>query len=185
MRTVWVRHGESEYNAKNLATGWHDPLLTEKGINQAAKTAKELANRYQSVDSIHCSDLKRAAQTASIIVQLTPWFVDVKIDPRLRERDYGTWSGCDKNQNKLSVGQEQYLAIRRGWKTAPPEGESLEQTSVRVADYLDNIEQSNVPIIFVCHGNTIRAASVIFGKNTPESVVDWEIETGGFVEWEY
>lgn len=185
MKTVWVRHGESEYNAKNLATGWHDPNLTEAGVNQALDTAKKLTNKYTYINSIHSSDLRRAFQTAQIILSYSPWFLDVKTDYRLRERDYGDWSGKDKNENRLSVGDERFLSIRRGWDIAPPNGESLKDTADRVANYLDNIEQSNLPIILVCHGNTIRAASVLFGKNTPESVVDWEIETGGFVEWEY
>lgn len=185
MKTIWVRHGQSEYNFKNLATGWHDPLLTELGISQALQTAHELGTKYQIVDSIHCSDLKRAAQTASLLLQTTPWFVDVKIDPRLRERNYGDWSGKDKDENRQSVGDEQYLAIRRGWDVAPPNGESLQQTCARVADYLDNIPQCNLPIVFVCHGNTIRAASVLFKVNTPETVCDWEIETGSYVEWDY
>lgn len=185
MKTVWVRHGQSEYNAKNLSTGWHDPELTELGVEQAFKTARILAQRYTMIDSIHTSDLRRAAQTANIILKSSPWFVEIEIDSRLRERDYGDWSGKNKDENRLSVGDERFLSIRRGWDIAPPNGESLKDTASRVANYLDNIEQSNLPIIFVCHGNTIRAASVIFGKNTPESVVDWEIETGGFIEWEY
>ena len=104
MRTVWVRHGQSEYNAKNLATGWHDPELTQLGVEQAFKTARILAQRYTMIDSIHTSDLRRAVQTASIILQSSPWFVKTEIDSRLRERDYGDWSGKNKDENRLSVG---------------------------------------------------------------------------------
>jgi 2,3-bisphosphoglycerate-dependent phosphoglycerate mutase len=185
MKTVWIRHGQSEYNAKNLATGWHDPNLTQLGIEQALNTASILGKKYTVIDSIHTSDLRRAAHTANLVLENTPWFVDIQYDSRLRERDYGDWSGKDKDENRKSVGDEQFLAIRRGWDIAPPNGESLKDTCRRVADYLDSIPQADLPIIFVCHGNTIRAASIIFKQNTTESVVNWEIETGGFVEWDY
>ena len=185
MKTIWVRHGESEYNAQNLATGWHDPDLTQLGVQQAFNTARILAQRYTMIDSIHTSDLRRAAHTANIILQNSPWFVELAVDSRLRERDYGEWSGKLKDDNHRSVGEQQFLAIRRGWDSAPPGGESLKETAARVAEYLDNIPESTLPIIFVCHGNTIRAASVIFGINTPETVVDWEIGTGDYREWEF
>lgn len=184
MRTIWVRHGQSEYNEQNLATGWHDPELTKLGIQQALDTAIQLGNRFVHIDSIHTSDLRRAFNTAQVILKTCPWFVDIKVDSKLRERDYGDWAGKNKDQNLADVGEEMFFEMRRGWDMPPPGGESLKDTAMRVADYLDNIEVSNLPQIFVCHGNTIRAASVVLGKNSEQSVRDWEIETGGFVVWD-
>ena len=78
MKTVWVRHGQSEYNAENRSTGWHDPDLTELGIRQAMDTAKEL-KKYQFIAEIHCSDLRRSFYTAKLILDNSPWFKDIKV----------------------------------------------------------------------------------------------------------
>lgn len=174
MKTIWVRHGESEYDAQDLVTGWHDPVLTQTGMEQSLAAAGQLVQRYTLVDSIHTSDLRRAAQTASIILQNSPWFIELEIDNRLRDRDRGEWSGQPSSRTS-----------RETWSSAAPGGESLSDTASRVADYLDDVPQSTLPILFVCHLDTIRAASVVFGINTPDTVMDWKIEMGEFVEWEF
>jgi|TARA_R110000782_G_scaffold37416_3_gene88538 2,3-bisphosphoglycerate-dependent phosphoglycerate mutase len=185
MKTIWVRHGQSEYNAENRSTGWHDPDLTQLGIEQALTTATELVNNYQFIAEIHCSDLRRSYYTAKIILDSTPWFKDIKIDALIRERDYGIWSGRNKEDLFNELGEKEFMNIRRGWNNKPEDGESLKECASRVATFINGLEDSpSLPHIIVCHGNTIRAASVVLGKNTAESVRDWEIETGEFVEWD-
>ena len=183
MKTVWVRHGQSEYNAENRSTGWHDPDLTELGIRQAMDTAKEL-KKYQFIAEIHCSDLRRSFYTAKLILDNNPWFKDIKIDALIRERDYGDWSGRNKDEILEELGQETFMNVRRGWSKPPVNGESLKECAGRVKTFIEELEESELPHIIVCHGNTIRAASVVLGINTAEQVRDWEIETGEFVEWD-
>ena len=184
MKTVWVRHGQSEYNAENRSTGWHDPDLTELGAEQAMQTAKELAKKYVSIASLHCSDLRRSFYTAKIISATTPWFIDISVDALVRERDYGDWSGRNKDELLEELGETEFMNIRRGWAKAPNNGESLKECAGRVKTFIEELEESTLPHIIVCHGNTIRAASVVLGINTAEQVRDWEIETGEFVEWD-
>ena len=184
MKTVWVRHGQSEYNAENRSTGWHDPDLTELGIQQAQETATKLNHKYNFIAEIHCSDLRRSYYTAKIILDTSPWFKDIKIDALIRERDYGDWSGRNKDEILAELGMETFMNVRRGWSKQPDNGESLKECATRVATFIKDLEDSTLPHIIVCHGNTIRAASVVLGINTAESVRDWEIETGEFVEWD-
>lgn len=184
MKTVWVRHGQSEYNAKNLSTGWHDPELTELGVQQALAVAEKLKNKYQVIASVHCSDLRRSFYTARIIMSTCPWFDDIKVDSLLRERDYGDWSGKNKDEICAELGDHSFMNVRRGWNRAPENGESLKDCAARVGAFIKTLEETNLPHLIVCHGNTIRAASVILEKNTAESVRDWEIGTGEFIEWD-
>lgn len=182
---IWVRHGQSTYNELNLSTGWADPSLTSKGQNQALNLALELSYKYPFVGNIYTSDLERSIQTASIILNNSPWFATINPSELLRERNYGDWTGRSKEEIKASLGVDKFLSIRRGWEDAPENGESLQECAERVKTFLNTfLKHENIPII-VCHGNTIRAASVVVGFNTPETVKDWEIETGAFVEWEY
>ena len=175
-RKMWfVRHAQSEYNKKHLFTGWHNPDLTEKGIN----VAKELKNDLSSVDFdyVFSSPLKRAAETASLIVD---GHYEIKYDDRLKERSYGDWSGLNKSEIKDQVGEELFLSARRGWSTKPPNGESLEDVSSRVSSFLESLPLSG-NILVVSHGNTIRAISVLLGINKKEDISSYEIMTGSFL----
>ena len=175
-RKIWfVRHAQSEYNKKHLFTGWHNPDLTEKGIN----VAKELKNDLSSVDFdyVFSSPLKRAAETASLIVD---GHYEIKYDDRLKERSYGDWSGLNKSEIKDQVGEELFLSARRGWSTKPPNGESLEDVSSRVSSFLESLPPSG-NILVVSHGNTIRAISVLLGINKKEDISSYEIMTGSFL----
>lgn len=185
MKTVWVRHGQSEYNAQDIATGWHDPELTELGCQQALKIAEKLSKKYLEIAEIYSSDLRRSHNTAKIIVDNTPWFHDIKVTPAIRERDYGDWSGKNKDQLREELGNDSFLAVRRGWSANPNNGESLKDTAGRVAGFLKELEESTLPHIIVCHGNTIRAASVVLGYNTADNISDWQINIGDIIEWDY
>ena len=175
-RKIWfVRHAQSEYNKKHLFTGWHDPDLTEKGVN----TAKELKNELSSVhfDYVYSSPLKRAAETASLIVDGR---FEIKFDDRLKERSYGDWSGLNKSEIKEQVGEKLFLSARRGWSTKPPNGESLEDVSSRVSSFIETLPLSG-NVLVVSHGNTIRAISVLLGINKKEDISSYEIMTGSYL----
>ena len=131
-RKIWfVRHAQSEYNKKHLFTGWHDPNLTDKGIEAALNLREELS----SIDFnyVFCSPLKRASQTVQHITDKDK----VIYDDRLKERSYGDWAGLNKTEIKEKVGEDLFLSARRGWSTKPPNGESLEDVSKRVKSFLD------------------------------------------------
>jgi len=175
-RKIWfVRHAQSEYNKKHLFTGWHNPNLTEKGVG----AARELKSDLSSVDFDHVfsSPLKRAADTAALIVEGR---YEIKFDDRLKERSYGDWSGLNKSEIKEKVGEELFLSARRGWSTKPPNGESLEDVSSRVSSFLETLPLSG-NILIVSHGNTIRAISVLLGINNKEDISSYELKTGSYL----
>jgi len=187
MKSVWVRHGQSEYNLENKSTGWHDPDLTELGKEEAHKAGTILAEQYTEIASLYCSDLRRSFNTANIISESTGWNITPQVSPAIRERDYGDWSGKNKDQIKQLLGEEQFVNIRRGWDIGPANGESLRDTAARVYGFLKEIEDrsNELPHIIVCHGNTIRAAAVVLGKRTPEDVHEFEVHTGEVIEWDF
>ena len=161
-RSIWfVRHAQSEYNKKKLFTGWHDPDLTDAGLEKAF----ELKSEYDNIkfDFIYSSPLKRALRTAERMSNGTEFIVD----ERLKERSYGDWSGQSKDLIRGEVGEEEFFLARRGWSTSPPNGESLQDVKNRVKSFLDDLPK-NGNILVVSHGNTIRAISVALGKNTEE-----------------
>ncbi len=174
-RKIWfVRHAQSEYNKKHLFTGWHDPNLTDKGIEAALNLREELSSI--NFTHIFCSPLKRASQTAQRIIDKD----NVIYDDRLKERSYGDWAGLNKTEIKEKVGEDLFLSARRGWSTKPPNGESLEDVSKRVKGFLDSLPDAG-NILVVSHGNTIRAISVLLGINKKEDISSYEIVTGSYL----
>ena len=174
-RKIWfVRHAQSEYNKKHLFTGWHDPNLTDKGIEAALNLREELSSI--NFTHIFCSPLKRASQTAQRIIDKD----NVIYDDRLKERSYGDWAGLNKTEIKEKVGEDLFLSARRGWSTKPPNGESLEDVSKRVKGFLDSLPDVG-NILVVSHGNTIRAISVLLGINKKEDISSYEIVTGSYL----
>ena len=99
-RKIWfVRHAKSEYNKQHLFTGWHDPLLTEKGLAAAMNIRTEFSNI--TFDNVFSSQLQRASTTAISIIGDS---IEIKYDDRLKERSYGDWSGLDKTSVRDEVG---------------------------------------------------------------------------------
>ena len=175
-RTLWfVRHAQSEYNQKKLFTGWHDPPLTEHGITMAGELKKELDK--VNFSHIYSSPLRRAHQTAKILVDEDR----IIVDDRIKERSYGDWSEKNKDQVKDVEGEDGYRAARRGWHTSPPNGESLKDVSERVKPFLEELPNSG-NILIVSHGNTIRAISVLYGINTTDSVSSYELKVGTYLK---
>ena len=175
-RKIWfVRHAQSEYNKQRLFTGWHDPELTEIGLSAASDLKEKLSS--VNFDYIFSSPLKRASKTAKVIISDSSL---IKYDDRLKERSYGDWSGLSKADIKEKVGEDEFIAARRGWATKPPNGESLKDVSIRVESFINSLPNCG-NILVVSHGNTIRAISVLLGINSEEDVSSYEIKTGTYL----
>ena len=180
---VLVRHGQSEWNEKNLFTGWKDPELTQKGYNEAQIAGRELLDRGYVFDVMYTSALHRAQETGRIILEemgLTD-IVTVR-DQRLNERDYGDLSGLNKDDARERWGKDQVHVWRRSYDTPPPGGESLKDTANRVLPYF---EETILPslvagenILVAAHGNSLRALIMKIESISPLEIVKLEIETG-------
>lgn len=180
---VLVRHGQSEWNKRNLFTGWRDPDLTEQGVEEAHKAGKLLKAQGISFDIAYTSVLKRAQRTLSIIMEnLGQTEVPVICDKALNERDYGELSGLNKDDARKQWGEEQVLIWRRSYDVPPPGGESLKDTAARVLPYYkkhiwpDVKEGKNV--IVAAHGNSIRALIMYLEELSAQQILEREVATG-------
>lgn len=176
-----VRHGESEWNAKGLWTGWTDVSLTEKGKSEAKKTATSL--RDIKFDLAFTSDLKRANETLSIILEeLSLQKIPVHKSFSIKERHYGEYTGKNKWEIKEKVGEEKFKRIRRGWNEPIPQGESFKDVYERVsAHYIVNILphiKSGKNILFVAHHNSNRALIKLLDQIEDEKISEVEMATG-------
>jgi len=118
---VLLRHGESQWNAKNLFTGWVDVGLTEKGLGEAVRAGELLAEQDLLPDVLHTSVLKRAIATAGNCVGTCDrQWIQVRRSWRLNERHYGALQGKDKAQIREEYGEEQFMLWRRSYDTPPP-----------------------------------------------------------------
>src|SRR4051812_10034237 len=118
---VLLRHGESEWNAKNLFTGWVDVGLTEKGCSEAVRAGELLAEHDLLPDLVHTSLLKRAIVTASdALLACDRQWIDVRRSWRLNERHYGALQGKNKAQVREEYGEDQFMVWRRSYDKPPP-----------------------------------------------------------------
>ena len=180
---VLVRHGQSEWNEKNLVTGWRDPELTQKGAQEARNAGRELLGQEHVFDVMYTSALRRAQETGRIILEemgLTD-IVTVR-DQRLNERDYGDLSGLNKDDARERWGEDQVHVWRRSYDTPPPGGESLKDTANRVLPYFEEVILPNLVagknILVAAHGNSLRALIMKIESISPLEIVKLEIETG-------
>src|SRR5260370_7920473 len=126
---VLVRHGQSEWNLKNLFTGWKDPDLTEQGIAEAREASRKLKAQGLSFDIAFTSVLKRAQHTLDLILaEIGQTDLPVKEHIALNERDYGELSGLNKDDARKKWGEEQGHVWRRSYHRPPPAGESPQDT---------------------------------------------------------
>ena len=181
-KLVLVRHGESEWNKKNIFTGLRNPDLTEKGLIEAVWAGRVLKTEGLRFDIAFTSKLKRAQRTLDIILsEIGGDIPEVIEDPALNERDYGELSGLNKDQARERWGEEQVLAWRRSYDTPPPGGESLKDTAARVQPYyLEHIwphVAAGKNVIISAHGNSLRALIMFLEKLTPEQILDRELAT--------
>mgnify|MGYP001200872178 FL=1 len=180
---VLVRHGQSEWNKKNLFTGWKDPNLTDLGIEEAKKAGNLLKERGLAFDIMFTSDLFRAQETGRIILeQMNLGHIEVVKDQRLNERNYGDLAGLNKDEARVKWGEEQVHIWRRSYDIPPPGGESLKNTAERVLPYfnseiLPKIKESQ-NILVAAHGNSLRALVMELEKISSDEIVKLEIATG-------
>jgi 2,3-bisphosphoglycerate-dependent phosphoglycerate mutase len=180
---VLVRHGQSDWNLKNLFTGWRDVGLTEKGIAEARAAGKKLKAQGLHFDAAFTSALVRAQRTLDLVLEeMGQTKIAIVKDQALNERDYGDLSGLNKDDARKKWGEEQVHVWRRSYDVAPPGGESLKDTAARVLPYYI---QEILPcvlrgdnVIVAAHGNSLRALVMVLEHLSPEQIVGREIATG-------
>ena len=189
-KLVLVRHGQSEWNAKNLFTGWKDPKLTDLGIQEAIKAGELLETRNLKFDLMFTSDLFRAQETGRLILeQMNQKDIQVIQDQSLNERNYGDLAGLNKDEAREKWGEEQVHIWRRSFDVPPPGGESLKNTAERVLPYFEREIMPKVKkglnILVAAHGNSLRALVMELEKISSEEIVKLEIATGDPLTYEY
>ena len=185
-----VRHGQSDWNNKNLFTGWENPGLTKKGVEEAHKTGNLLKEENKNYSYLFTSILDRAINTADIILEeLGIGQINVIRDQALNERDYGELTGLNKDAARKKWGEDQVHIWRRSFDVPPPGGESLKDTAERVIPYFRDkilpllIEDNN--ILISAHGNSLRALVMHIEGLSSEEILIREIATGQPISYEF
>jgi 2,3-bisphosphoglycerate-dependent phosphoglycerate mutase len=180
---VLVRHGQSEWNLKNLFTGWRDIDLSEKGIAEAREAGRKLKAQGVVFDVAFTSALVRAQRTLDLMLaEMGQTKIPVFKDQALNERDYGELVGLNKDDARKKWGEEQVHRWRRSYDIQPPGGESLKDTVARALPYF---VQEILPrvlrgerVIVSAHGNSLRALVMVLERLSPEQIVKRELATG-------
>lgn len=179
---VLVRHGQSEWNEKNLFTGWKNPNLTEQGIEEARKAGSKIKSINLDFDLHFTSELLRAQITGEIIQREIDQEIKTIKNIALNERDYGDLSGLNKDEARKKWGEKQVHLWRRSYDTPPPGGESLKDTSDRVIPYFKKTIKPELEmkknILITAHGNSLRALIKNIEDITATDIVKLEIATG-------
>ncbi len=178
---ILIRHGQSEWNAKGLWTGWNDPDLNNKGREEAQNAAEKIEDI--KIDKAYTSDLKRAQQTLQEIKKkLDLHKLPTVIAPELKERNYGDLAGKNKWDVKKKYGEEQFMKWRRSWDYPIPNGESLKDVYHRVLPYY---EEHILPelkkgknILISAHGNSLRGLVKHLDNISDNEISKLEIGTG-------
>ncbi|HEX5508545.1 MAG TPA: 2,3-bisphosphoglycerate-dependent phosphoglycerate mutase [Pseudolabrys sp.] len=179
---VLVRHGQSEWNLKNLFTGWRDVDLTEQGVKEAREAGRKLKSQGLTFDIAFTSALKRAQRTLDLMLGELGQNMPIVRNQALNERDYGDLVGLNKDDARKKWGEEQVHIWRRSYDIAPPGGESLRDTAARVLPYYI---QEILPrvlrgerVLVSAHGNSLRALVMVLDRHTTESITKLNLETG-------
>ena len=204
---VLLRHGESEWNAKNLFTGWVDVALTEKGVREAVRGGELMREADLHPDVVHTSLQRRAINTACLALDAADrHWIPVKRSWRLNERHYGALQGKDKKQTLDQYGEEQFMLWRRSFDTPPPPlDDSSEFSQARDPQYADlgdelprteclkdvleralpYWEDAVVPdlqagktVLVAAHGNSLRAIVKHLDGISDEAIAKLNIPTG-------
>ena len=185
-----IRHGQSEWNKLNLFTGFKNIELSEQGIEEANKAGQNFKNLDIKFNVVFTSELKRAQETAKIILQnLDQWdFLNnegkIISNINLNERDYGDLTGLNKKETAEKFGEEQVHKWRRGYSDQPPNGESLEDVVRRVTKYFEQVikpaiqSNENNNILIAAHGNSLRALLIVMNIYEPHNINSVELSTG-------
>ena len=180
---VLLRHGQSEWNLKNLFTGWKDPDLSELGVEEAKNAGRRLKARGIVFDTCFTSALSRAQRTLDLaLTELGQTGLPIARDQALNERDYGDLCGLNKDDARKKWGEEQVHLWRRSYNVQPPGGESLKDTVARALPYYC---QHILPavlrgerVLVAAHGNSLRALVMVLDGLTPETIPAMELATG-------
>jgi 2,3-bisphosphoglycerate-dependent phosphoglycerate mutase len=180
---VLVRHGQSDWNLKNLFTGWKDPDLTDQGVAEAKDAGRKLKAQGLKFDVAFTSVLTRAQHTLDLILsEIGQIGLPTKKNLALNERDYGDLSGLNKDDARKKWGEDQVLIWRRSYDVPPPGGESLKDTLARALPYY---VQEILPcvlrgerVLVAAHGNSLRALIMVLEKLSPENILKRELATG-------
>ena len=205
---VMIRHGESEWNKKNLFTGWTDVDLSEKGHLEAAQGGKALKEEGFTFDVCYTSVLKRAIHTANhVLAQLDEEWITVIKSYKLNERHYGALQGLNKAETAAKYGEEQVKIWRRSFDVRPPAlmpdddrnpalqkmyanidstelplTESLKDTIARVIPYFEQVIKkdilANKSVLIAAHGNSLRALFKYLNDISDEDIINVNIPTG-------
>ena len=180
---VLVRHGQSEWNLKNLFTGWKDPALTDKGVAEARAAGQRLKAKGLKFDVTFTSALTRAQNTLKLMLEeLGQTGLPETRDQALNERHYGELTGLNKDDARKKWGEEQVHIWRRSYDVPPPGGESLKDTLARSLPYYMHMIQPHVlegkTVLVAAHGNSLRSLIMAIEGLTPEQILKRELETG-------
>ena len=204
---ILLRHGESEWNAKNLFTGWVDVDLNAKGEAEASRGGELLVERNLLPAVVHTSVLRRAIRTAQITLDIADrMWIETKRSWRLNERHYGALQGKDKAATLAEFGEEQFMEWRRSYDTPPPpladdsefsqindpryadlgddapRTECLKDVLVRMLPYWeDEIKPdlaSGKTVLVTAHGNSLRALVKHLDGISDEDIAGLNIPTG-------
>lgn len=182
---VLVRHGQSEWNKKNLFTGWKDPDLTELGTREAIEAGKTLGDLGMKFDIAFTSVLQRAEKTCQHILDgVGQSDLETIHNQALNERNYGDLAGLNKDDAREKWGDEQVHIWRRSYDTPPPgdEGESLKDTGARVWPYymteiLPRVLRGET-VLVAAHGNSLRSLVMVLDKMDTVSITQLNLGTG-------
>lgn len=180
---VLVRHGQSDWNLKNLFTGWQDPDLTAQGIAEAIAAGRRLKARGLTFDVAHTSVLIRAQRTLDLMLPaIGQPDLETLRHEALNERDYGDLTGLNKDDARKRWGEEQVHVWRRSYDIAPPGGESLRDTLARALPYyvteiLPSVLRGE-RVLVSAHGNSLRALVMVLDRLTREEITGLNLDTG-------
>jgi 2,3-bisphosphoglycerate-dependent phosphoglycerate mutase len=203
---VLCRHGQSDWNLKNLFTGWTDVDLTEQGINEAIAAGRTLADLDVDFDIAFTSVLKRAIRTLWLMLdEMDRMWIPVTRDWRLNERHYGALQGLNKAETAAKYGEEQVHIWRRSYDISPPQldidderhpshdarysgiddlpaTESLATTLARVlpcwSDLIAPELRAGRNVLIAAHGNSLRALVKMIDEVSDEEITGFNIPTG-------
>lgn len=180
---VLARHGQSEWNLKNLFTGWKDPGLTDLGVEEARAAGRRLKEMGVQFDVAFTSDLGRAQRTCKLILEeIGQPSLKTIANQALNERDYGDLAGLNKDDARARWGEEQVHVWRRSYDVPPPGGESLKDTVARVLPYyireiLPRVMRGE-RVLVAAHGNSLRALVMVLDGLTSDTIPGLELATG-------
>ncbi len=179
---VLIRHGQSDWNLKNLFTGWKDPDLSPKGVEEAEAAGRALKS-VGPFDVAFTSALTRAQHTCRLVLgEVGQDGLETIRDAALNERDYGDLSGLNKDEARERWGADQVHVWRRSYDIQPPGGESLRDTVARVLPYYNQRILPRVlsgqKVLVAAHGNSLRSLIMVLDGLSPDGIVGVELETG-------